>query len=547
MVLSPKQDRDNKPLYLIYPQTSTNKGNIFSIIPLLKKVVLLFITLLGLQSNCCIAQSSGYSILVSIESKANQIEQNELKLGELNRQYQETYNLESEKLATLKRELNNLIAEKDVVLEDYRQGYFCGGCGKPRSQFAPGETFPHPGQEIVPATPEQIAAKEKEYDDKILKKQQEAQLFEFSENEFTRKRADIDNQITTLKNDNERLRAEIVELSKSYKDRVIEDGKSRMAPYVNELMYMVAEQHYFENRIDIINTKFRDIDKEESAAIAKMNERVKLKNEEEKRAIEQEIVQLKTDIQNVKKAFAQRKSELDRQNNDLKTEIVKIKESLFRNQTLSDDDKKLLEDKKLQLEEKVDANLKEIANIEAKCKEDISKIEADIKSKNDKTWNLTINLPERQKKACEILKEAYQTKREVLNQSKTANEEKLKAKGEQIDNQINAYDEKMSEFLRLLEKEHARLVTACNKAACGCYGYDAKGDVWSNWESAKGCVNEMHSRKHLDVYYGCEEESAIYTKHYNGLLNGMSDSDIDALKRSETHTRYDSILNQIEQ
>jgi predicted Fe-S protein YdhL (DUF1289 family) len=55
------------------------------------------------------------------------------------------------------------IRDKEAKLDEYRQGLFCSGCGKTRSEIlSRGEQFPHPGQHIIQATPEQIAAKERE-------------------------------------------------------------------------------------------------------------------------------------------------------------------------------------------------------------------------------------------------------------------------------------------------------------------------------------------------------------------------------------------------
>lgn len=74
---------------------------------------------------------------------------------------------EAEKLqaksAELSSEIAKLKARKESLLEEYRQGMFCSGCGQTRSQIlAKGERFPHPGQSIVRPTPAQIAAKERE-------------------------------------------------------------------------------------------------------------------------------------------------------------------------------------------------------------------------------------------------------------------------------------------------------------------------------------------------------------------------------------------------
>jgi prefoldin subunit 5 len=59
-------------------------------------------------------------------------------------------------------ELALLKAQYAEKMEEYRQGLFCSGCGKTRSEIlARGETFPHSGQSIVRPTPAEIAAKER--------------------------------------------------------------------------------------------------------------------------------------------------------------------------------------------------------------------------------------------------------------------------------------------------------------------------------------------------------------------------------------------------
>jgi hypothetical protein len=71
-------------------------------------------------------------------------------------------------ISSLLGELKALEHRKQVELEELRQGMFCSGCGKTRSEIlAAGETFPHSGQQSIPASPEQIAAAEKEFDDRI--------------------------------------------------------------------------------------------------------------------------------------------------------------------------------------------------------------------------------------------------------------------------------------------------------------------------------------------------------------------------------------------
>jgi hypothetical protein len=72
------------------------------------------------------------------------------------------------KLEKLERDLSSRLLtlqfEMNAKLEEYRQGLFCSGaCGLTKSEIlAKRETFPHEGQTIIRATPEQIAAKERQ-------------------------------------------------------------------------------------------------------------------------------------------------------------------------------------------------------------------------------------------------------------------------------------------------------------------------------------------------------------------------------------------------
>lgn len=61
------------------------------------------------------------------------------------------------------QDLQQLRLERNRKLDEFHQGLFCSGCKQTKSEIlAKGETFPHSGQTIVRATPEQIRAKDEE-------------------------------------------------------------------------------------------------------------------------------------------------------------------------------------------------------------------------------------------------------------------------------------------------------------------------------------------------------------------------------------------------
>jgi len=72
------------------------------------------------------------------------------------------------------REQNDAIRDmefqKKKALDELRRGEFCTGCGQTRSQIeASGQHFPHPGQQVRPATPEELEKCKKDFDDRLAK------------------------------------------------------------------------------------------------------------------------------------------------------------------------------------------------------------------------------------------------------------------------------------------------------------------------------------------------------------------------------------------
>lgn len=69
----------------------------------------------------------------------------------------------TQRKSDLERELADLIEQMNIKMEEYRSGLFCSGCQKTKSEIlATGSSFPHPGQQVVRPTQDEIDAKERE-------------------------------------------------------------------------------------------------------------------------------------------------------------------------------------------------------------------------------------------------------------------------------------------------------------------------------------------------------------------------------------------------
>lgn len=511
----------------------------------LRKTFSVFV-LFVLISDRLMSQTGGSGELSSIESKANMILKNDEKVGELNRQHLETYHLESEKLTKLKNELSALIAEKISVLDEYRRGQFCTGCSVPRSQFKAGETFPHPGQSVRAATPEELATKEKYYDDRIAAKEKEAKDFEFSENEFTRKRADIDKQMDNLKDNSDKLREEIVALSKIYKEKVMAHAKSIQAVWISDLMRMVAEKHVLEDKIAIYEVKLTDLAAEESKALADSKEKTRKQNDADIQKINGEILLENNKIVSLRQKFDVNTSSIKRITASYESRLSEVESLLEKPDKLSQQDLAALKAEESDLKQKIVSSKEDLKRLEGTFEIDLSDVKKNIKMLQDKSWALTTNLPQRQEAALVTIRQVFVTKRKLIQDALVARKASLENHGDLLVQKKTSYRQQFMVFADRVKAEQDRLVIACRNSGASCFGTDTHGDVVLQWNNAFGCVAGMENSRVMNgVYFGCEEESVVYKSHYNTKLGGLSSSDAAALQRKVTKTRYDMIFQKV--
>jgi DNA repair exonuclease SbcCD ATPase subunit len=507
---------------------------------------LLLLLLCIVQTFHADSQTAGAGTLSTIESKANSIQNNDTKVADLNRQHLESYSLESEKSKRLKREISSLIQEKEDVIDEYRRGQFCTGCSTPRSQFKPGESFPHPGQRVRAATAEEIAAVSKRYDDKIAAKREESRQFDGGENEFTRKRADLDKQMNALKNQSDKIREEIVALSKRYKELVVNDAKSIQGNYIAELMRIVAEKHYIEDRLNIVIVKLGDLNKEETQKISEARDKVAKQTTEDKNRLNGKIEVNKNRLQQLKTDHANRIRLLEDQVATVRNEIATLKNQPIRTANSPNSDEEQRKERIAALETRLAELLSTIRSTENEFNTREQQIESENKQLSDEIWQLTVNLSKKQQEAEDATKKAFSVKRRILEDAKAARTGSLEQTGSLLISKKAAARKKFMEYVNYADKERVRLINACQKAGCSCYGIDTQGTIVGNWNKAESCVGEMEAAHHSnDAVYGCTEESAVYKSHYSNLLGGLSDSDREALQRQSGKQRYDLIFRKI--
>lgn len=520
--------------------------------PFLRTMFVLLLLIFG--DYILYGQSAGHGNLTSIEAKARQIMENDEKFAELNRQHLGSYAKEQEKLQEMKRELNEMYARKAAELDELRRGYFCSDCKRPKSQIEREERTSFDehirqgaagGRKKIPASPEMIAAKTREWDQKIEAKQKAIEQFEFAENEFTRKRADLDKQMQKLKDDSDRIRSEIVELSKGYKDKVVREGKSIAGPWIKELMQLVAEKHYIEDRIDILKVKSQDLTVQENEKAKELKEKIRKQNDEEIQKYREKIVANERSLQSLENLYPQRvapiKSRLQELNQKLKEIDLKLRTPA--NQT--DDELKRLLAEKETVESSIATVEKELENIHTAYLEDKDKLQNSIKTYQDKIWELTVNLAQRQQEGLEALKKAFAAKQKIMQDALAARSASLDSKGKQLVQKKEMYRKKFMEYAQVVEKERQRLVTACNQSGASCYGIDTHSTIILNWNNSADCVGAMENNKSIGTFYGCTEESAVYQSYYNMMASGFTDEDLSALQRRTSQTRYDMIYKKV--
>jgi DNA repair exonuclease SbcCD ATPase subunit len=523
-----------------------------------------------------IAQTAGSGTLSRIESLAQKELANSEKVGELNRKHMDTYVLEDLKLQRLESELreaekkqlkvemsveDELEAKLDEIengqswinrRESAERGYKeynpgrCNAGGPPPICVADHwyrVSYDEAMREynaLVERELDKIRDKKTRADIALKEKREELQEFQFGENEFAKKRDDINDEMNEILAENSDLRSEIEALSKVYVEKVKSEAETKQNSDLKPWLNTIAQKHHAELKIGILQAEIEELNDDEEEAIIQLENDLRQENDLEIQEREQTIFIIKSELQAFLKSSD---DELDSDKKKLsskKSQLYETEKELEKKDQLPPEEVQRLEVLVMKLEPEIELLEAKIESLERNQKVEKTRMESEVKLLEDEIWDLKINLPSLILEEVNDLREAYAAKREILNDAISGRQLKLESIEQALRNHESSFRAKVSDYENILEPERRRLLDACSASGCSCWGAGIVGDVWSIANSLISCAFQLENDS---MYYtGCEKASETYRSDYNRMINGISDREIGVLKRQNSEYQFESLL-----
>jgi DNA repair exonuclease SbcCD ATPase subunit len=447
------------------------------------------------------AQTAGSGTLITIENLAKEEAANSKKIADLNRRHMDSYILEEAKSKRLQNELaelelkkNELAANLASKIESKLHEIENSTTWKNRKKSAqsgwkeynPGTCSaggPPPICEVdhwyrvsvteaireydalVNKELDKIRNEASKYDAHLNAKRSDLIDFQDGDNEFTQLRDKINGEMNDMVAKNTDIRQRIAELSKIYVNHIENELKAIQNFNITGVTDVIAQKHYTQLKIGVLEVKLIEVDQETKKAIAALNEKMQQANTQKIEAINRELSTLKTSS------------------------------------------------------------------------------ETEISALRNEIWNLQVNLSTEINNAIEQLKQAFGSKKEIINEALLGRQTKLSSLENDIKSQRSDFLNKANDYAKKVEQEKIRLMNACSESGASCWGRDVVSAIFSNANKLISCTHNIENNNVL--YSGCEEATASYSKYYNSLLNGISDEDLGKLKQSNLTSTYQKLLEKI--
>lgn len=512
--------------------------------PIIKIFFLSLLLLLGLRE--INAQTIGAGEVSSIEAKAKQIEQNKIRIAQYKQQLISLDSAYKAKLQTLNIELQQLIKERDAIIDDMKKGAKCSQCGKYKSEFEKkGEDFvKHLGDVkgyAIPATTPELEATRQKYNERIALKRVQIQNYQKLDNPALAKQKQItDTELATQK-----LCTEITAHSKSYDTRVFEEAKNKNNQWAQNLLTYVSPQLIAEDKVAIYKDHAQRFQDEYNHKTDSIKQAVREKVDEEKKnkssqvlANDVEIVTLKRDLENYL-------SGINPKLNTLKTEKIKV-DLMLKKPGIKDSVKQVLQIQLTDLVKEITVIEKDILNNKQITKNKVTALESKNAMLKKIIWDLTVNLPKLEEAELNTIK-PYYTKiiADAQNGAVKSAADLVTAKAT-YKSKIIEFENSQRAYAQVMDKEVNRMLTAAQSVSCSIYN-EVRGKSTANWNEQLNCVQNVAASAKASTY---NVFNAYCTKDfsqgsglsaYKSFINNLSPEDKAVVKKISNLNWFESL------
>lgn len=472
------------------------------------------------------AQTDGESTVVAIESKGRQIEELRKQIADLEKERNDSYQKESDKLAELKRQLSMAKLRKSEALNELRSGLYCDQCSRTKTEIETQENisfYSHLTQvngTAVAASPELIAQKEAQFDAEIKKIEDEITAFQSEANEFVKQRLQINDKIDKANYDIERYCKEMQELAAKYAEKVTEQGKRTAIFYLDDVVSALAARHVAEDDIFSLEKKIQNTEAEFLQKKAEVIANLRKSDDERKDNLYEEnrrLNQLEFDQLNY---YQTDRINLINRLNQIKESIENLKKDLLKS-NLSADDRSTKEMQINILQSDESETQSAINALDDKRDSEHTINEDQIRKNSNDSFEIDATLSRRETALVNDLREAYDDKIEILNDA--INSRKMAIIGHQGSYTLAVAegDNALKEIDKYIGNEQIRISTACSNSQCGCFPIGPSH--YLRWNRGMECAGALDF--HGECLYD-SETNAMYQEAL-GLHSGGSNSNGD--------------------
>lgn len=426
------------------------------------------------------AQTSGVSYVNSIETKANQYENNLSKLEKYRLEFPELEQNWLKKKRQLESDIAQLEKERDAIISDMKLGARCSECKRWKSELEKeGIDFEEHLGEVkgyaVPASTAELEAIRKQFIEKIaLIKVQLNRIKNGDEAMITNKKHQED---LTLSID--KLKEEVLALSKQYEKTVLEEGNNLFKSYSIKLCQIIANY--------LINNDIESIAKNKISLI------------EEQFAKKKDLITKNLEVEN--------KNKIESLNQEIQKNMPDIQNYEYRIDTINRFSKleRVAKDHQIQNLNQLINNLKE------------------INSRNENKVNeLKNNFQEYLQKQIQEARIPFDNRIKLALQESSNAGEKKKIIKQQFDSELIICERGKSTFVQIAEVETGRMVIAAKRMDCSVWN-KVPGELNSNWNQLIPCVKNVIVNFQIGVYCSKWDLKPYFSSYINFYDNLSSE------------------------